>query len=580
VPASSVAAVGALTPRPVAVDPAAAAHARALLAAASKQGASLGFGGPGHSNAIALAGRLTRSGQPLLLGGPQLGYSLPQTFMELGLHGAGFDATGVTLPGVPGVLIGAGFDHAWTVTTGGDDNQDLYVETTDPAGHPGKYLFDGHWRAYDCRTETIEVAGAGPASFPACDSVHGPVLGQSGTTAIALRDATRPHFQDTLLAFMGIDRAQNLAQFLQAAQQVGGSLNLTYADSRGHIAYAHVGPVPIRPASDNRFLPHPGDGSDEWLGFVPRSALPLVVDPTRGWVANWNNKPEQGWRNSSDGFWQWGPVQRVQVLTRQLDRIAPRTATMDTLERINRTAGQTAETPPGNPDAPLVQALLGPMLARVDTAANPRLAGVVARMRAWDQLRVDRNGDGSYDSPSVTVFTAWYRAFVASVIVPELGPAYAADGFEASTTANVVSRLLSGARAALPLQLGYLHGTSVRAALSTSLASALDTLTASYGTSDVGRWLTPDLTITWSPLGAGSVPQTPWMNRGTYNQIVSLDRSGPRGENVVAPGESGDVRDPHFADQLNLYATWQYKPMRLTRASVAAHASGVEVLTF
>jgi penicillin amidase len=252
---------------------------------------------------------------------------------------------------------------------------------------------------------------------------------------------------------------------------------------------------------------------------------------------------------------------------------------MATLERVNRTAGQTAETQPGNPDTLVVQALLGPMLAQVDTTANPRLAGVVARMRAWDQQRVDRNGDGSYDSPSVTVFTAWYDAFVASTIVPKLGSAYAADGFEANTTANVVSRLLAGRHAALPLQLGYLHGTSLRAAISASLASALNTLTARYGTSDVGRWVTADLSITWSPLGAGSVPQTPWMNRGTYNQIVSLDRSGPRGENVVAPGESGDVRDPHFADQLALYATWQYKPMRLTRASVTAHSTGVEVLT-
>jgi len=31
------------------------------------------------------------------------------------------------------------------------------------------------------------------------------------------------------------------------------------------------------------------------------------------------------------------------------------------------------------------------------------------------------------------------------------------------------------------------------------------------------------------------------------------------------------VRSPHFADQLALYATWQYKPMRFTRASLVGH---------
>ena len=79
-------------------------------------------------------GRLTRSGHPLLLGGPQIGHSLPQGFVEIGLHGAGYDVTGVVLAGTPGVEIGVGHNFAWTVTTGGDDNQDFYAEQLDPTG--------------------------------------------------------------------------------------------------------------------------------------------------------------------------------------------------------------------------------------------------------------------------------------------------------------------------------------------------------------------------------------------------------------------------------------------------------------
>jgi acyl-homoserine lactone acylase PvdQ len=56
------------------------------------------------------------------------------------------------------------------------------------------------------------------------------------------------------------------------------------------------------------------------------------------------------------------------------------------------------------------------------------------------------------------------------------------------------------------------------------------------------------------------------MNRGTYNQIVHLGKGRQLyGQNVVAPGQSGDPFNPHFADQLGLYANWAYKPMRLTR---------------
>lgn len=560
-------------------SPRAAARAKALLAAATRNAHLLGLGGPGHSNAVALSGRLTGSGQPLLLGGPQIGYSAPQGFMEVSLHGSGFDATGVTLAGVPGVLIGAGFDHAWTVTSGGDDNQDFYVETLDPAAHPGRYLFRGRWVPYACREESIQVAGGAPLTFQACESTHGIVLGRDGDNALTLKDATRARVDDSLTGFLGIDQARSLRQFIAAAQSIGGSLNLTYADSVGHIAYAHVGSVPVRPADDNRFLPHPGDGSDEWHGFVPKSQLPLVVDPAQGWLANWNNKPAAGWQSSSDGFWQWGPVQRVQALTRQLVAVRPHSATMATLERINRTAGQTGETPTAVADDVVVPALLEPMLAAVSTGADPRLASIVHELRSWDQQRVDRDGDGSYDSSAVTVFNAWYSTFVDATVVPRLGADYAADGFERNTTANVVSRLLAGRHAVLPLQGDYLHGTTVRGVVTTSLISALDGLTRKYGTSSTDRWLTPDATISWSALGAVGVPDTAWMNRGTYNQVVSLDMVGPSGENVVAPGQSGDPRSPHFADQLALFAAWRYKPMRIQTADVASHAVSVETLS-
>ncbi len=561
------------------IDPTAAARARGLLAAAAARAGALGYGGPGHSNAIALSGRLTATGQPLLLGGPQIGHSLPQGFMELSLHGAGFDATGVTLAGVPGVLIGSGFDHAWTVTTGGDDNEDLYAETLDPTGHPGAYFYKGRWKSLSCRLESIDVAGGSAVPYQACDTVHGPVIGLSGNTAIAMRDATRNLVNDTLRGFFGMDRATSVGQFVAAAETVGGSLNLTYADSKGHIAYTHVGPVPIRPATDNRFLPHPGDGSDEWSGFLPKSQLPLVIDPAQGWLANWNNKPEAGWTNSSDGFWQWGPVQRVQAIRRQLEGLKPGTATVATLERINRVAGTTAQTPTGDDGSVPIPTLLRPLLTKVVPSADPRLPAVLALMRTWDQKQVDANNDGSYDSAALTVFNTWYATLLDSVVVPALGSPFAAGASDENTSANIVSRLVSGKKAGLPLQYDYLHGAPLPTAVTGSLVASLDALTTKFGTSMVADWLTPDATITWSSLGAGSVPNTPQMNRGTYNQILSLTSAGPVGENVVAPGESGDVRSSHFTDQLALYATWKYKPMRITTTDVEAHATSVEWLT-
>jgi penicillin G amidase len=558
---------------------AAASRARAMVSGMRAVLSRLGLAGVGHSNAIAVSHKLSATGAPLLLGGPQIGYSLPQGFMEIGLHGAGFDATGVTLAGNPGVQIGAGNGHAWTVTSGGDDDEDFYAEITDPSGHPGQYFFDGAWQPFACSVETISVRGSHPVTFNACFSVHGPVLGSSDSVAFTLRDATRENLAGSINGFFGLDRAESLHDFVKAGRQIVGSLNLTYIDRDGNIAYAHVGSVPIRPAGDNPFLPHPGDGSDEWQGFIPTSQLPLVVNPDRGWLTNWNNKPQAGWANASSGFWDWGPVQRVQVIMRQLAALTPHSATVHTLETINMTTGETTESPVGVESNMFVQAVLAPMLAHLRSTADPRLPGAISLLSGWDQLRVDADQNGSYDNPAVTVFDAWYAQFVADVFAPKTGSRGSAGAVDDNTVADLVLRLYQGAHASLPLHDNYLGSESLRHATTRALVEALDALTSQFGTSDVTQWLTPDVYIHYAPLGAGSVPDIIWMNRGTYNQILQAGHDSKFfGENVVAPGQSGDVRSPHFADQLSLYASWTYKPMRLTRHDLQGHITSTTVL--
>lgn len=103
----------------------------------------------------------------------------------------------------------------------------------------------------------------------------------------------------------------------------------------------------------------------------------------------------------------------------------------------------------------------------------------------------------------------------------------------------------------------------MRHAMTNSGVAALCQLTAQYGSSDPATWRSPALRIHWSPTGAFGDRDAPWMNRGTCNQIVSLEPGAVRGENVVAPGESGDGRSGHFCDQLDLYSTWKYKVMSL-----------------
>jgi penicillin G amidase len=99
IPAGPARTYRAITPRessPAAGDVRPARVSPRLLATVARQQratsaalARIGQGSRWHSNAVVLSGLLTKDGAPLLLGGPQAQYSAPQTFFEVGLHGAG-----------------------------------------------------------------------------------------------------------------------------------------------------------------------------------------------------------------------------------------------------------------------------------------------------------------------------------------------------------------------------------------------------------------------------------------------------------------------------------------------------------
>lgn len=528
---------------------------------------SVGVSTSPKSNSIVIAPKLSADGHALLLGGPQMGYSAPQITHEMGIHGAGFDVTGMNIAGVPAIPVGVGKEHAWTMTSGLTKNNYIYAERLNAQG---QYLFNGELRSLNCRVETILVRGAAPVPQPICESVHGPVVATVPGVAFTLKTAVRGFEMQGVEVFHAMMRARSYKEFEQALSRAVYNFNVLYADARGNIAYWHVGRLPRPAAHDNIWLPHDGAGSFEWQGFVPFDELPHAVNPDQGWLASWNNKPSPEWNNSVIGFGTFGPVQRVNTLVTLLTQLAPGTATLETLEHINRTAGSTADTPSGSPLNMFVSTLLAEMLPHVEVAADPRLATARAVISGWDWLQVDENGDGVYDSPAVILFNTWLQALTDRVLRDDLGGA-----FQANVAANLAYRLLVE-NPAVPLLHDYLGGETIGQAVTASLIAALDSLQARFGAADPAAWRQPVAQIVWTPLGLGSVPNTLWMNRGTYNQLVHLGKGKELfGFNVVAPGQSGVPSSPHFDDQLELYRTWTYKPMVLDRKDLGFIESSI-----
>src|SRR5207244_10806302 len=95
------------------------------------------LGNHGGSNMWALRGK---GHSATFWNGPQLGFQIPELFIELELHGPGLDVRGTTAPGVPVIGIGHNAHVAWGLTSGLTDDDDLYAEQL--AG-PESYFFRG-----------------------------------------------------------------------------------------------------------------------------------------------------------------------------------------------------------------------------------------------------------------------------------------------------------------------------------------------------------------------------------------------------------------------------------------------------
>jgi len=297
---------------------------------------SLDLGLHGGSFAYAVTGKHTANGNAMLSSNPQLDYSYPSLLYELEVHGGGYDARGVGVPGIPTVGIGHSAHVAWGLTTGYSKTIDSYIETTRPnptQGQPPQYFHNGAWHNESCRTETIhyrEAPGGVPAGPPSsskdyqvCRTVHGPIVATSkdGHLARSVDYAMWKREVDTVEGILMWDRANSLTDLQAGVRQVTWNENIVAADDHGHIGYWHPGLYFRRPAGIDQRFPHDGRGKDDPRGFLPFRDMPHVVNPASGFVANWNTKPAHGWLDgdlSGSNTRPGGRANRVVVIKRLL----------------------------------------------------------------------------------------------------------------------------------------------------------------------------------------------------------------------------------------------------------------------
>jgi penicillin amidase len=205
------------------------------------------------------------------------------------LHAPGLNVTGVSLPGVPCIVIGHNDRIAWGVTNLGFDVEDLYIEKLDP--RTGQYLFRGHVEQARLESEQIAIKGARAEELRQWVTRHGPVNVSEGNQFMALRWAAGEpgSFQ---FPFLDVNKATNWAEFTRAIGRFPGpGQNFVYADVDGNIGYHATGRLPIRRNYDGDVPVDGSSGDYEWDGFIPFDQLPTFYNPPQGWIVTANQNP-------------------------------------------------------------------------------------------------------------------------------------------------------------------------------------------------------------------------------------------------------------------------------------------------
>lgn len=542
------------------------------------------------SNNWVVSGEHTASGLPLLANDPHLEIQMPAIWYEVGLHAPGWDVTGFSFAGVPGVVIGHNDKIAWGVTNSGPDVQDLFIEKINPS-NPDQYEYQGEWQAMEIIPEVIKVNGGEDVTLNVRITRHGPIINEvvDGLSDVLAVQWAAEEPSRVLQSVILLNQAQNYDDFREALRYWDiPSQNVVYADVAGNIAYQLPGRVPIR-KDGNGLVPVPGwTGEYDWDGWIPYEELPAAFNPEKGYIVTANNAiVDEDYPYFLTYYWDNG--NRSQRITEMLEAAIDRgDVTAVDLARIQFDSKSLL----AEKYVPLLQNL---------SSNDSQVQAAIERLRGWD-LQEQR------DSVPAALFEIFYMNLAQNTLMDDIGDAYFNE------VAGVDSGTVFFLKLANEPDTIWWDDVTTTAKetrediILQSLADMIDWFANNVG-GDMNEWTWGRIhtaTFVSNPLGASGVgPIESLVNRGPFpadggRDIVNavswswdepavvnwhpsmrmiVDMSDLDASQTVIPtGQSGHPYNAHYDDQIQLWLNGEYHPMLWSREAVEAAAVDVQIL--
>ena len=267
------------------------------------------------SNDWVVSGAHTVTGKPLLSNDMHLGHQMPNLWYEAHLHAGTLDVAGVTLPGMPFVIVGHNQRIAWGFTNVGPTVTDVYIENFNLQG---AYQTPSGWVQPEHRVEVIHIKGRPDVGVDVKTTRHGPIITElvpGETRPLALRWTL---YDSLHIPFFDVNTAQNWQQFRRAFSQLDApGQNVVYADVDGNIGYQATGRIPIRAAGDGSLPVSGADNAHEWTSYIPFEKLPSIYNPPSGIIGTANGRiTPDNYPNSISMEWEapWRTARIYHVL--------------------------------------------------------------------------------------------------------------------------------------------------------------------------------------------------------------------------------------------------------------------------
>lgn len=279
------------------------------------------------SNSWAVGSSRTVHGKPILCNDPHLIITSPSRWYQVHINAGAVNVAGMSVPGLPAVMIGRNNAVSWGLTNAMLDDCDFVVEKIDSTS-PTRYLSRGTYKQMRVRADTIHIKDTLDVVINVYETDHGPIISAVHSFMnpslffnAPVPDNPKPVFAGAAVAvhWMGHELSDELTALLKASRARSGrdvadamvtaavpAQNVVYADTMGNIGYVYAGRIPVRE------MPYPGmstpvSGAQDnmiWNSFIAGASTPRFTNPKSGMIVTANNRISSDLPASYGNLWE------------------------------------------------------------------------------------------------------------------------------------------------------------------------------------------------------------------------------------------------------------------------------------